>query len=209
MEEIWKDIFYVDIISNEIIDFRGLYQVSNLGNIKSMIDNHGKHRNKILKTRTKGNYVVVNLSKNGKSKDYRVHRLVAYMFIPNNDKNKWQVNHKDENHKNNNINNLEWCTSEYNSNYGTRNERGANKRKGIGNSRSKSVIGINKKDKTIIKYEYIDLCKNDGFLSSKISECCNGKRKSHKGYKWYYLDDYLNMATLSEADLEINGTCND
>ena len=209
MEEIWKDIFYVDIINDEIVDFRGLYQVSNLGNIKSMSDNHRKHRNKILKTRIKTDYVVVNLSKNGKSKDYRVHRLVAYMFIPNNDKNKWQVNHKDENHKNNNVNNLEWCTPKYNSNYGTRNERGANNRKGANNHRSKSVIGINKKNKTIIKYEYIDLCKNDGFLSSKISECCRGKRKSHKGYKWYYLEDYLNMATLSEADLETSGTCND
>ena len=108
------------------------------------------------------------------------------------------VNHKDENVSNNNSNNLEWCDIKYNCNYGTRNQR-----------ISECVVGINIKTNEIIKFYGMREAEINGFNHGNISECCNGKRKSHKGYKWYYLDDYLNMATLSEADLEINGTCND
>ena len=75
MKEIWKDIFYVDNRNNEIIDYRGLYQVSNFGNVKNI------KTNKILKPRKdKDGYLDVSLNK----RHFRVHRLVAYMFIENN-----------------------------------------------------------------------------------------------------------------------------
>lgn len=208
MEEVWKDIFYVDIRTSEIIDFRNQYQISNLGNVRSLIDNHGKRQNKLLKQREKFGYLVVNLSKNGKHKDFKIHRLVAHMFIENNEHKK-EVNHKDENKHNNNVANLEWCTAKENCNYGTRNERGGKNRKGNKNPRSQMVIGINIKTGQIIKYDYIDLCKFDDFLPSKVSACCRKERKSHKGYKWYYLKDYLNMAIPSEASSETTRTCND
>ena len=86
MEEIWKDIE----------GYEGKYQVSNLGNIKSL--NYRGHGGvKLLRQDIVYNgYKGVNLFKNGKRKHYRVHRLVAMTFIPN-PKNLPMVNHKDEN----------------------------------------------------------------------------------------------------------------
>ena len=127
MEEIWKDIYYIDILNNEIVDFRNCYQVSNLGRVKNL------KRNKELKRhKTRDGYLRVDLTKNKKTKHYQVHRLVAYMFIHNDDtKNKIQINHKDEDKTNNCVENLEWCTAKYNCNYGTHNERVSAKTKGV------------------------------------------------------------------------------
>lgn len=130
-EEIWKDIK----------NYEGYYQVSNLGRIRS-IDRYIKQYNgynystriykgKILKKEigTRGYYKVV-LQKRRKAKTYNVHRLVAETFIPN-PKNLPQVNHKDENKLNNIVDNLEWCTSKYNINFGERNAKVANKLRGV------------------------------------------------------------------------------
>lgn len=112
MKEIWKDI---DEIKG--IDYTGLYQVSNLGRVKGLKNKH------ILKQRLKNNgYCVLTLCKENKPKTYLVHRLVAEAFIPN-PNNYPQVNHKDEDKTNNCVDNLEWCTKEYNMNYGTLIER--------------------------------------------------------------------------------------
>ena len=109
MEE-WKDIK----------GYEGIYQVSNLGRIKSLerIDNSNhKVKGKILKIIPENRgYSVVNLCKDGKCKTYKVHRLVAIAFLENPD-NKPQVNHIDGNKKNNSILNLEWVTAEENINH--------------------------------------------------------------------------------------------
>lgn len=111
----------------DIAGYEGLYQVSNLGNVKSL--GNGKARNPnwckehILKNQlTRYGYLKVPLSKNGKVKNYLVHRLVGKVFIPNPD-NLPQVNHKDECKTNNCVDNLEWCTPKYNLNYGTCQQR--------------------------------------------------------------------------------------
>lgn len=111
MQEVWKDIK----------GYEGLYQVSNFGRIKSLerkrIDRNQILPEKILSIRKKENgYLTVSLNKNTKDKKHLVHRLVAQAFIPNID-NKPCINHKDENKTNNNVDNLEWCTHKYNSNY--------------------------------------------------------------------------------------------
>jgi len=100
----------------EIKNYEGLYCISNYGRIKSL-----KHKNeKILVLSTnKDGYLKAKLFKNGKSKVVYAHRLVAITFLPN-PNNFIIVNHKDENKQNNHINNLEWCTSKYNNNYGSR-----------------------------------------------------------------------------------------
>ena len=108
MEEIWKDKK----------DYEGLYQVSNLGRAKSLINNKGQYREKILKHNIRNGYPSVTLCKNKKLKSFTIHRLVAEAFIPN-PNNLPCVNHKDENRLNNFFNNLEWCTYSYNINYGT------------------------------------------------------------------------------------------
>ena len=112
MEEIWKDIK----------GYEGLYQVSNLGRVKSFnYMNTGKEKIKTPTLQKKytmkqGGYLQTTLYKNNKSKTVLVHRLVAEAFIPNPD-NLPQVNHKDYNKTNNCVENLEWCSAKYNSNH--------------------------------------------------------------------------------------------
>lgn len=109
--EIWK----------EIDGFDGRYKISDNGRVMSFTRNKtdGIEKQQFI---YKG-YLFVSLQKkNGKSRNYLVHRLVAQAFIEN-QFHYPQVNHKDENKLNNNVENLEWCTNEYNSNYGSRNKR--------------------------------------------------------------------------------------
>lgn len=120
MEE-WRDIK----------GYEGLYQVSNEGRIKSLERiiqgcSKGGYFDKLLPEKIMkqqcNKYVTVMLCKQGVTKRLLVHRLVAEAFIPNTN-NLPQVNHKDECKTNNTIENLEWCTKEYNNNYGTKNDR--------------------------------------------------------------------------------------
>lgn len=97
----------------DIKGYEGLYAVTEDGQIWSY------RRKKFLKLDGKvGDYQSIGLSKDGKVKGYAVHRLVAQAYIPNPD-NLPMVNHKDEVKSNNCVDNLEWCTREYNCNYGT------------------------------------------------------------------------------------------
>lgn len=163
MEEIWKDIK----------GFEGLYQVSNMGRVRSL------RKNIILKSRIARGYEGVTLCANNIHKDYYIHRMVANAFIPN-PNNYPIVNHKDENKTNNCVDNLEWCTQEYNVNYGT----GIAKR---ARSRSKKVLQFNL-DGTFIKEwkSTMDVQRNLGFAQSNIVKVCNGKRKSAYRYLWKY-----------------------
>ena len=104
--------------------YEGLYEVSNLGNVKSL------RRNKILKPgKRPTGYLVVNLRKDNQSHWLAIHRLVALAFIPNTE-NLPFINHKDEIKTNNCIDNLEWCTAKYNNTYGTSIQRRVEKRTG-------------------------------------------------------------------------------
>jgi hypothetical protein len=111
MKEIWKDIK----------GYEGVYQISNLGRVKSL------RRNKILKTRkTFDNYERVNLSYNALNKTYKIHRLVAQTFIDNTF-NKQTVNHINGVKSDNRAINLEWMSFEENYNHylkNKKNERG-------------------------------------------------------------------------------------
>lgn len=116
----------------DIVGFEGFYQVSNFGNVKSLERDvfagvGANHKYQHLKERylklTGGDkYIQVVLSKNGKQYARLVHRLVAETFIPN-PNNFPCINHKDENRKNNRVDNLEWCTYKYNNEYNGRVEK--------------------------------------------------------------------------------------
>lgn len=118
-----------------------------------------------------------------KYKHYLVHRLVAECFIPNPD-NLPYINHKDENKTNNNVNNLEWCTPEYNVNYGTSITRRIEKQKN--NVRSKPVLQYTLEGELVKEWPSIKECGRNGFNTGNVCRCCKGKTKTHKGYKWIY-----------------------
>ena len=181
---IWKTI--VRIILNgwnkmkkeywrPVVEYEGLYMVSNWGRVKSL--KFGKER--ILKqSKDKFGYLYVDLYKNNIKKKYKVHRLVAEAFLPN-PYNLLQVNHRDENKLNNNVDNLEWCTNEYNINYGTRTERVAEKL-------SKIVLQYDLEGNFIKEWKSTMECGRNEYNQGNVTLCCQGKRKTHKGYIWKY-----------------------
>ena len=104
--EIWKDI----------IGYEGEYQISNYGRVRGLLDKHRQIRKEpfIRKTRVgKEGYLYLNLFKNSKSKTFKIHRLVAIHFIPN-EFTKTDVNHIDGNKTNNKFLNLEWVSKKEN-----------------------------------------------------------------------------------------------
>jgi len=170
MIEVWKDV----------VGYEGLYIVSNFGNVL------GIKSNVTLKPSLnhKG-YEQVVLSKQGKQKTVRVHRLVAQAFIPNLE-NKPQVNHIDCNKQNNCVTNLEWVTNS------------ENQLHAWSNGLQKDVTGYNNpKARKINQYDtngnYIktwscikDICNELYINRSSIHRCLNGSYKTSHGYIWEY-----------------------
>lgn len=184
--EIWKPI----------CGFEGLYEVSNLGRVKSL--KYGKE--KILKQiKDKFGYLHVILCKNGTKKTSKVHRLVGNAFIPN-PNNLPIINHKDEKKENNIVENLEWCTVKYNNTYGSCIQRridstdykaiamkNAEKLRNHPN-RSKKVYQYTLDYKLIKIWESTHECGRNDYNQRAISACCRGERKTHKGYIWSYTE---------------------
>lgn len=173
MEEVWKDIK----------GYEGLYQVSNLGRIKSLrvwagnkFTKKYKKREKILKQGLQKNgYCFILLYKGKKPKTFRVHRLVAQAFIENPNMYS-EVNHKNKNKQNNNVDNLEWCTRNYNMIYG-----------GIDKKKLKKVLQFNKDGVFIKEWDsIINVCKILDINHSSIVNNCRGRRHSAGGYIWRY-----------------------
>lgn len=180
------------------------YEISNLGNVKSLsrITRNAKcsgykRKERLLKQfSNKKGYLMVKLySEKNKSKSITVHRLVAQTFIPN-PNNLPQVNHKDENKMNNSVDNLEWCTNEYNHNYGTAKERVLKSNinnglyKKMAKRMAKKVCQVDQTGNVVKIWNSIKEAGMCGFDDSCISSCCKGKRKTHKGFEWkYYIEN--------------------
>ena len=165
MKEIWKDIK----------GYEGLYQVSNLGRIKSLKRYRKNNKSgyvqeeKIIKTNKTKKYEQVRLSKDGKAKTYTIHRIVAKAFL---DKiaGKEYVNHKDGNKHNNSIDNLEWCTSSENQQHALAT--------GLRNKNAKSIKIVQKdlKNRRIKIWESLmEASRQTNISEGSISLCINKK----------------------------------
>lgn len=165
VKEIWKDIK----------DYDGVYQVNNLGKVKSKKNN----KEIILKGgQTPKNYKQVELYKNGKCKIFYIHRLVAEAFIPN-PNNFPLINHKDENKENNCVENLEWCNNSYNLMYGN-----------TQNNKKREILQYDIDNKFIRKWNSIMQVERElNIKNNNIVSCCKGKRQSAGGFIWRYANE--------------------
>lgn len=157
--EVWKDI----------AGYEGLYQVSNLGRVKSF---HGRTApEKILTPYQKEGYAQILLIKDKRRKLFLIHRLVAEAFLPNPER-KPQVNHKDENKRNNQVDNLEWCDCDYNIIY----------------SQGKKVLQYDMAGNFLKEWDSMrDAERELGIKNTNISACCRGrKNRSAGGYIWKF-----------------------
>ena len=164
--------------------YENLYEVSNLGRVRrleSFVTNtNGVRRKvpgKILKPGTARGYLIVNLSKNGISRPFLIHRIVSTAFLPNPD-NLPQVNHRDENKQNNSVENLEWCSAKDNNNYGTRNKR-------ISEKRSKQVLCV---ELNQIFPSLNEAARQLRLSVGNISNVLAGRSKTTGGYHWEFAE---------------------
>ena len=169
MQEIWKDV----------VGYEGLYQVSNLGNVKSFCKS--KIHIKKCTLNDKG-YLVITLSKNKKHKTFRVHKLVAETFLLNQN-NYLEINHKDGNKLNNCVDNLEWCNRSYNVTHAWKNK--------LNKGASKKVLQYDLRNNLIA--EFISSSEASRILhinGGNIRACCNHsyRHKTAGGYIWRYAD---------------------
>ena len=191
MNEIWRTAVY----DGEI--YEGLYRVSNWGRILSL-DYRRTGKPKLRKPfETPNGYFKVWLSKNGKTKNCYVHRLIAETFLEN-PEGKPCVNHKIEGKKGKSMNFVffnedgsvneerttnEWVTYEENNNYATHNERSAK-------ARSKRVLQLSLSGELIREWPSAMECERNGFDQGAVCKCCRGERKTHKGFRWMFAEDY-------------------
>jgi hypothetical protein len=189
--EIWKDIK----------GYEELYVISNLGRVASLnrvsVDKNGRnvaYRGKMLTPcpNSRG-YLRVQLKRDGICRSYFIHRLVALHFVENPLPAEYTiVNHIDSDHLNNKAENLEWTTI-YGNNHHAISKGRMNRTKEwlqhlreSNENRGRAVVGENIATGETIRFVCLNDCKAAGFQPSCVCQCCEGKRKSHKGIIWRY-----------------------
>ena len=168
--------------------YEGLYEVSNDGQVRSLF-----RYKKVLKPHLRNGYHNFQLFKDKVGKYIGAHRLVAMAFIPNPDGLPF-VNHKDECRTNNSVENLEWCTPEYNFMYGTARQRAIAKTNykdpkrlawasKLGTSTGKPIAQYTRDGKFVKQYASAsEASRENGWVISNIREVVLGKRKTAYNY---------------------------
>lgn len=200
--EVWKDV----------IGFEGLYQVSNLGRIKSLYNG-----NVTYGTLDKGGYMFYSLYKNRKRHRKLVHRLVAQSFIPNLE-NKPEIDHINCVRDDNRVENLRWVTPKENVNNPITMSRLKFRTRGVMSQEARERLSKARKGKSIFTKEQIEIIRlanskpvvqlslNGDFIKEWVSaseagrwlgvssvairNCCSRKVNTSLGFKWYYKKDY-------------------
>lgn len=169
-----------------VVGWEGLYEVSSHGRVRSLDRvqvGRGHTKPRLFKGRVlkqfldQTGYMTLGFMIHRKHKFVHVHRLVAEAFIPNPD-NLPQINHKDEDKTNNNVENLEWCTNQYNMVYGTRIER-------MRKSKLKPIEQLTLEGEHVAFYDSIEKC---GFNYSTVYRAARHGTQSH-GYRWRFVDN--------------------
>ena len=183
--EIWKDIK----------GYEGLYQISNLGRVKSLIKFHNTKNNvgyfskeHILKPGIRNEYFMVCLVKNHKKKSISIHRLVAENFIKN-PHNKKQVNHIDGNKLNNKADNLEWCTNQENIIHSWVNglSKVTKRMRTHTKERQKPIIQYDRNMNLIKEWESASIAGEKlGIWQQGIVACLKRRTKTAGNYIWRY-----------------------
>lgn len=169
MEEIWKDIK----------GYEGLYMISSYGRVKSL-NYHGAGAEKVLKAiNDSTGHLCINITKNGKQKQFEIHRLVAQHFIPNSE-NKQIVHHIDHNPYNNKVDNLMWCTPPEHASCHPERYKVAGKKPKLTNQYTLSGDFVKQ------WMSVADAARTLNYDRSYLINCCNGKHKSAYGYIWRY-----------------------
>lgn len=140
--------------------------------------------------KTKYGYQQVSLSDNeGKIKWYLLHRVVWEAVTGAPIPKCYEINHIDERKDNNAINNLQLISHKENVNFGTRNSRaGTSISKALTNNKKLSkAVGAFKDGKLVFTFPSASEAQRQGFYSSAVSRCCNGKLPHYKGFIWRYL----------------------
>lgn len=188
--EIWKPV----------VGYEGLYEVSNLGKVKAIKWHRGNEEKEIKPYTTYKGYLRLRLCKNGKGKQFQIHRLVAEAFIPN-PENKPYIDHINTDRTDNTV----WLNEDGSVNYEKTNLRWVTNKENCNNPISKQNYSKSNKDKTAVPILQFD--KNMNFIKKwksmadaetslgikrRLSEYCSEKygRKTASGFIWRYADDY-------------------
>lgn len=161
----------------DIPGYDGKYQASESGEIRNAFTERA-----LSQRLNKHGYLRVNLKHKGEMKTVEVHRLVALAFIDN-PGNLLQVNHINEVKTDNRVQNLEWCSCEYNLAFGTRVER----LQAHGAAAWGKPVRQIRNAKQIARYSSLgEAARATGLKATRISRACHGDRKSYAGFQWEF-----------------------